>query len=237
MKFTIIGIGRLGEKIYQLVDKNEYDVVGTYFSKQKDLAGEIFFDYKDDYPPQEIIDSEVMFFNLTPSIISNTSSLGDFLKRCRPKKLIFISSTSVYGYQGIVDEDSPLEPESKSGELLKNCESLVSEYNSLIIRPAGLYGESFHPGQYLSGKTLSYDGLNSVNLISLDDLASLIFMSLESDLKLLNAVNKHHPLKKEYYINYCKRENIDPPEFLEKNIGEKLVKTKHEKFVVHTKLP
>lgn len=61
---------------------------------------------------------------------------------CEAKRLIFVSSTAVYGQtQGEwVDEQTPTEPEAFSGQILLEAESVASRAGGLSVRFSGIYG-------------------------------------------------------------------------------------------------
>ena len=238
MKITIIALGWLGNKLYKYWKEKGHQVSGSYFSSRK---GDFYFDIGENKIPQEIESAQVIFFNLTPSGIGSLKNLESFLGKVSNKKFIFISSTSVYGPQGIVDELTQPLPDTQSGQFLLECEKLVKIFcpNHLIIRPAGLYGEDRHPGKYLSGSENILNPDHPVNLVGADDLIKLIDNSFEQkEINLLNAVNSHHPSKKEYYQGYCKRKGLIIPNFKnESDPSFKIVKTKHLDFEIFSPLP
>jgi nucleoside-diphosphate-sugar epimerase len=63
-----------------------------------------------------------------------------------PKRLIFVSSTAVYGQRRgeFVDEDSPTHPARGTGEILLAAErlALASEVSASVLRLGGIYGPS-----------------------------------------------------------------------------------------------
>ena len=65
-------------------------------------------------------------------------------QRQDPQRLVFVSSTAVYGQQQgeWVDEDSPTEPASFRGRILLEGEELVASgpYPAVVVRLAGIYG-------------------------------------------------------------------------------------------------
>jgi nucleoside-diphosphate-sugar epimerase len=65
-------------------------------------------------------------------------------QRQDPRRLLFVSSTAVYGQQEgqWVDEDSPTEPASFRGRILLEGEQLVASgpYPTVVARLAGIYG-------------------------------------------------------------------------------------------------
>lgn len=61
-----------------------------------------------------------------------------------PERLIFVSSTAVYGQEGgeWVDEDAPTEPAGFRGRILLEAESVAREWNgrATVLRLGGIYG-------------------------------------------------------------------------------------------------
>ncbi len=68
--------------------------------------------------------------------------LGNLLQRVRARRLIFVSSTAVYGQDEgeWVDENSPTEPQGFSGRTLLEAEALAAEHDGLVVRFSGIYG-------------------------------------------------------------------------------------------------
>ena len=59
------------------------------------------------------------------------------------KRIVFISTCSVYGAQnGILDENSPVNPLSHYASSKLKCESLLKNKNSIIFRLGTLFGIS-----------------------------------------------------------------------------------------------
>lgn len=232
-KIAIIALGRLGQILYTKLTGSSNQVVGTFHSKPKGFKGEIKYDFLKDSIPLEIQDSDVLIFNLTPSVIKSVEKFQAFIQNIRTKRFIFISSTSVYGLQGEVDEDSPTFPESDSGKLLQSCELAIlsNKSNSCVVRPAGIYGPHSHPARYMAGREVSVNGNESINLIDIDSLADIIINNFETKYSIVNAVNSHHPRKEDYYIDFCKRNSLQSPTFKNMDIGkDKIVKTKYQEF-------
>jgi nucleoside-diphosphate-sugar epimerase len=70
-------------------------------------------------------------------------------------RIVFTSSTSVYGNaSGTVKENSPRDPQTASGRVLKELEDWLHNLPGTsvdILRLAGLVGPSRHPGVSLPG--------------------------------------------------------------------------------------
>ena len=114
-----------------------------------------------------------------------------WLEASPPKKLVHVSSTSVYGQTdgSMVKESSPAEPRGELGQILVATEQLLLEaarsknFPGVILRAAGIYG----PGrghlflQYLKDQArIPGRGERLVNMIHRDDLAACIMTALKS---------------------------------------------------------
>lgn len=93
--------------------------------------------------------------------------------------LVFTSSTSVYGQTdgAIVTEDSPAEPGTETGRLLREAESIALAAGATVARLAGIYGpgRAVILGKLLRGEAVIEDGGHRViNQIHRDDAASAI---------------------------------------------------------------
>ena len=238
MKYSIIALGRLGQRYAEHV--KDCLVVGSYNSQPKEFPNEVQFDFTKDTIPDSLQSSDVLLFNLTPSVISSLALFENFLKNIRTKHLIFISSTSVYGDQGEVNEDTPPKPTKDSGKLLLACEQALikSNHRYTIIRPSGIVSEESHPGRFMSGRNVPVNGEASTNLIHILDLVGIIDSAVEGDYRVINATNIHTPKKKEYYCDFCQREGLKPPSFEISDPGlDKIIKTKFSELEVRSPLP
>lgn len=239
-KISIISLGRLGREFYHLMHSENVTITGSYCHTPKNIPNEVKFCFSEDAIPTELQDSDVLLFNLTPSAIYSLQKFKTFSEQIRTQKMIFISSTSVYGMQGEVDEKTIPLPETDSGKLLLACEKLVLENmsNSTIIRPSGLYNEASHPAKYMAARELNINPNSSTNLISIEDLAGLVQKAMEQDHPIINASSIHNPSKGDYYSDYCKRNGLELPRLVGDDDGrDKIIKTLYPEFEVHTPLP
>jgi len=100
-----------------------------------------------------------------------------------PDRWIYTSSTGVYGDHGgdIVDEETPLEPESERGRILVEAESIATDLgiDGTVVRLGGLYGPGrYRIDRYLEGPVTE----RHVNLIHRDDAAGVVAYLLVEDL-------------------------------------------------------
>src|SRR5436309_1324813 len=72
----------------------------------------------------------------------------------RPRRFLYISSSSAYGQTdgGWVDEDSPTEPQEKSGQVVLAAEEVLRARlpEAIVLRFSGIYG----PGRLLRRQTI-----------------------------------------------------------------------------------
>src|SRR5438105_679396 len=120
-------------------------------------------------------------------------------------RLIFTSSTSVYAQQdgSWVNEESPAEPLTEPGKILRQAENIVLDHGGIVLRVAGIYG----PGRsFLLRSVINQAPLPSVpdrfvNQVHRDDAASAIFFLAEhkaiSPPRIFNAVDDLPVLRSE----------------------------------------
>ena len=106
-----------------------------------------------------------------------------------PKRIFFVSSTSVYGQSRgeWVDESSPTHPPTFSGSIMATTESVLqaSDHPSTVLRLGGIYGpgrQGFVSG-LRTGRVFSLPpGVNYTNRIHRDDAAGALahLMAMEA---------------------------------------------------------
>lgn len=157
-------------------------------------------------------------------------TFNQYIKHSSIKKLIFISSTSVYKENNdFVDENSEISDTNKAQTLFAAEEVFRNnkDIDSTIIRLAGLIGPERHPGRFFSGKKDIPNGLAPINLIHLDDCINIIAAVIEKNYwnKTINAVAEEHPTKKEFYTKATIENDGIEPVFIEEKKEWKIVKS------------
>jgi nucleoside-diphosphate-sugar epimerase len=105
----------------------------------------------------------------------------------RPRRLIFVSSTSVYGQSAgeWVDETSPTEPAGFNGRILLEAErvALASGLPATCVRLSGIYGpgREWLLGQVRQGYQVSSEPPLYGNRIHAEDAAGLLAFLLQAD--------------------------------------------------------
>lgn len=219
---SIIGLGYLGLPLGKELKTSGKTVRGTTRSPDKaesfqesGIQAEILT--SSNAPSAELLRSEVLVLNIPPSegqLEWFKSWNWDFSKR-----IIFVSSTSVYKpSEGVVHEDS----EKEMGILSMEEEWIATHFeNHVILRAGGILGPDRHPGQILSGRKNISKANHPVNLIHVEDLRGIILKLLDSDFKgVINVVSDEHHKRKEFYQDFCRRNNLPLPEFDEEDLSE-----------------
>ncbi|XTZ39843.1 SDR family oxidoreductase [Salmonella enterica] len=133
-------------------------------------------------------------------------------------RIIFTSSTSVYGdVAGVVKENTPRQPVTASGRVLKELEDWLHNLPGTsvdILRLAGLVGPGRHPGRFFAGKSAP-NGQHGVNLVHLDDVISAITLLLQSPKggHIYNLCAPEHPSRDTFYSVMAQQLGLEPPRF------------------------
>lgn len=156
--------------------------------------------------------------NPNRNYVSMIQQIINITLRSNIKKVLYTSSTSVYGHhEKAITEESELLGNTPSALQIMAAEKLLQDYNdfeSCIVRLGGLIGPNRHPIRSLAGKTLS-DPATPINFIHQKDAVEIILRLLEkwSDPQVFNAVTPHHPNRKTYYTHMAKLAKLPPPIF------------------------
>lgn len=102
---------------------------------------------------------------------------AELLSLLRPSRVVYLSTTGVYGDAREVDETTRVSPRTQRQRLRVDAETIVQRgpFSSLILRPAAIYGpgRGVHVSMRAGRYRLIGDGTNYVSRIHVDDLAAL----------------------------------------------------------------
>jgi len=149
----------------------------------------------------------------------------DALDPAVTRRIIFISSTGVYGDPGgqWVDEDSPCRPESDGGRAFLAGEQILARHplgeRSITLRMAGIYGPGRVPKaeELRAGKPVAVAAGGSVNLIHVDDAAAAVVAAeARAEPPRLFLVSDGHPVeRREFYTHLAEVLGCAQPRFVE----------------------
>jgi nucleoside-diphosphate-sugar epimerase len=168
--------------------------------------------------------ADVLLINIPPSLKKQSAStyleqmrnLADVVKTSPIKRVIFISSTSVYPdlNKTITDVE-----EADENSALLQSEMLFTQYPSFkttVIRFGGLIGPGRNPSRFFAGKTNIPNGNAPVNLIHLDDCLAIIqsFLQQQQVNGTYHAAAPSHPTRSEFYAAASQQAGLALPEFV-----------------------
>lgn len=212
MRCSILGFGWFGEPLGLKLQQGGHIINGSTRSEEKKNL---------------LINKGLDAFVLTPPLRPTNLSLSDIVIVNIPpfesqlewfkswdwngdQWPIFISSTSVIP-----------NPETRSAEILKSEEEFFQNNfkRFTILRFGGLLGNGRHPGKYLSGRKDLAGQFSPVNLLHLEDAIKVTLMIIEKNLNhhIFNVVSSEHPTRKDYYTEYCRKNNLPLPHFNEED--------------------
>lgn len=180
-----------------------------------------------DIPPG--LRREISSFN-EMTFVNKVKTLIPFIEKSGIQKVVFVSSTSVYGDSfpivEITEETKP-NPDTESGKQLAITETLLqsnSHFKTTVIRFGGLFGDDRHPIKFLAGRTNVENPDAPVNMIQREDCIGIIEKILKNSEtseqhdnwgETFNAVAPQHPTRKEYYHKKAEILNLPLPTFAE----------------------
>jgi nucleoside-diphosphate-sugar epimerase len=189
-----------------------------------------------------LANSEILVVNIPPKLRGNATEnfvtkieyLLPFIEKSTVKRVLFVSSTSVYGEDNLhVTEATPLNPDSEGGRQLAFVENLLQKsthFKTTILRFGGLIGEDRNPVRFLSGKENIENPEAPINLIHREDCIGIIekIIGMNSWNEVYNAVAPYHPSRKEYYTQKAQELHLALPKFVATNssIGKTILSDK-----------
>lgn len=188
--------------------------------------------------------SEILIIDIPPKLRSVSSenfvkkiqNLIPYIEKAKIEKIVFISSTSVYGDGNYaITETTKTDPDTESGKQLLESETLLQinpNFKTTIVRFGGLIGEDRHPVRFLSGRKNIENPKAPINLIHQTDCIGIIetIIGLNCFGETFNAVAPFHPTRKEYYTRKAMELDLALPEFeqTKSSVGKTILSDKVE---------
>jgi len=227
---SILGCGWLGMPLAKYFIKKNILIKGstTKIEKIQTLIDEGISPYLLSLDPKPIgeswddfLNNEILIINIPPKIASKGNSfhlnqinfLIEKIKLSTVKKIIYISSTSVYPDSNslvvergeVIDENAMVKAEFQ----LKSLSLSIT-----ILRCGGLMGYDRIPGKYFANKEI-FNADTPVNFIHRDDVISAINFIITSNVwnETFNIVSPIHPFRRDIYNKNAIDLNINLPIF------------------------
>lgn len=233
---SIIGCGWLGLPLGAYLSEKNYLVKGSTTHVDKltileengiepfllKLNPQLECEYVDNF-----LDADILIINIPPRIsvqktdahVEQIANLLAAVEKYPVKKIIYISSTSVYPElnREVVEEDVST-PETSASPTMVKAENLLKNFAAdvTILRSAGLMGYDRIPAKYFAGWKGLTTGNIPVNYIHRDDVIRIIETVIEQNIwgDTFNIVSPIHPIRKEIYTRNCEELGFEMPEFV-----------------------
>lgn len=247
-KISILGCGWLGLPLAKSLLSKGYEVKGstTSESKLEVLKNAGILPFQIQLEENQIIgtiedflkETDVLVIDIPPGLrrdfstslemtfVNKVKTLIPFIEKSGIQKVVFVSSTSVYGdgfpIVEITEETKP-NPDTESGKQLVIVETLLQSnqhFKTTVIRFGGLLGDDRHPIKFLAGRTNVENPHAPVNMIEREDCIGIIEETLKQVQhdnwgETFNAVAPQHPTRKAYYHKKAEIFNLPLPTFAE----------------------
>ena len=199
--------------------------------------------------------SEILIIDIPPKLrgdskenfVGKIQTLVPFIEKSSIKKVLFVSSTSVYSDENsTITEAFKPNPDSESGRQLLASEKMLqsnSNFKTTVVRFGGLIGDDRHPIKFLAGRKNIENPNATINMIHQEDCIGVIEAILRQTQndkfewnETFNAVAPFHPSRKEYYTQKAIDFGLPLPEFDESkpSIGKLILSTKIEEVLGYT---
>jgi nucleoside-diphosphate-sugar epimerase len=224
LKLGLVGCGWLGKALAKrLLEQSEYKILATSshdrtLEFQTEGIPYICFDLNSTLAPTQLLECDIIIYTVPPLELGLVSNF--FKQLSLDKKIIFTSSTSVYGKNlGNVNENSFLSKTNTSSPLLLSTEEMLSaKFDTLtIIRPGGLYGANRHPVNFLANKKNISGGHDWLHLVSQEDCINAIISIIQKNIwgEVFNLVSDLKTRKKDYYTEMANKFSLVAPVYLD----------------------
>ena len=162
------------------------------------------------------LEADILIIAITSKDISDFENLIAKIQNSAIQKVIFISSTSVYGTLNRVmtEEDAVLKnPLTAIENLFKENTS----FETTILRFAGLFGGERHPANWFKDGRKISQPKGFVNMIHQEDCIEIIHEIIAQNCwgTILNACSNHHPTRRAFYTIAKLTKGFKVPEFEE----------------------
>ncbi|MCI2229626.1 dTDP-glucose 4,6-dehydratase [Polaribacter sp. MSW13] len=219
---SVLGCGWLGKSLAVSLLNEGFIVKGSTTSEEKldllEINGIVPFiiDIASFEEFDEFLNSDILIIAITSKDIDGFENLISQIENSSIQKVIFISSTSVYGSLNKVmtEEDEVLNTPLTE---IENLFRVNTFFETTIIRFAGLFGDERHPSSWFKNKRKIPQPKGFVNLIHKEDCIEIIHEIIDQNCwnQTFNACSNHHPTRREFYTIAKLSNDLELPEFEE----------------------
>lgn len=218
---SILGCGWLGEPLALHLHTNGFMVKVSTRSNNpppsiKRLGIPHFqIDLEQEITDPHFFDSDELVIAIPSKNIEGFQKLLDYLAKIKTKRILFISSTSVYQPNKLPINENGI----RNSNPLAQIEDLFvqSSLNTIILRFAGLIGYNRRPVNFISKVRKMSNPQGVVNLVHRDDCIAILTKLLGTNVEegIFNVCASSHPNRKEFYTRLAQLHGRSSPVFQE----------------------
>lgn len=212
-RISILGCGWLGLALAIDLTNKGHEVYGSTTThdrtkrlEEKGIKSFLIDISKPDVDMFDFLSSDVLIIAITSKSIDDFKNLIKKIEASVVRKVIFVSSTSVYPLtNGVVTEET-----NTSNTPLAQIEQLFitnPSFKSTILRFGGLFGYDRKPGVFIKTNRPVENPDGYVNLIHRDDCIKIIEQIILKNVwnEVLNACADSHPKRRDFYLKEIKK--------------------------------
>lgn len=215
-RISILGCGWLGMALaIKLIEKGQ-KVYGSTTSptnlnklESNGITSFIIDINRKNIDTSDFLLSDILIIAITSKNIEGFKHLIREIEKSEIRKVVFVSSTSVYpNTNGVVTEKT-----QTKNTILADIEKLFitnSAFESTIIRFGGLFGYDRKPRNFIKSHKKVDRPEGYINFIHRDDCIRIIEQIIAKNAwnTILNACSDSHPLRREFYLKEAKKLGI-----------------------------
>ncbi len=223
LNISILGCGWLGLPLATYLVAQGFTVKGSIRSVEKKprLQSKKITPFLIDIDKEQAIDTNFLVADVLVIVIPSKNVIGfqnliSQIEKSIIKKVLFISSTSVYpNSENVINETHKIlnTPLASIEKLFLNH----SKFQTTILRFGGLFGVNRNPGNFFKNGRIIKNPEGVVNMIHQEDCIDIIHRIIEKGIatEVFNACVDRHPTRRNFYTNARLKLGLETPVFEE----------------------
>ena len=233
-RVSVLGCGWLGKSMAISLLEEGYSVKGSTTTEEKLELLEMnniesyIVNISEFEEFDGFLNSDILIIAITSKDVDGFENLISQIENSDVQKVIFISSTSVYGrLNKVMTEDDVVlkTPLTEIEELFRQN----NFFETTIIRFAGLFGDDRQPSNWFKNGRKIPQPKGFVNMIHKEDCIEIIHTIIDQNCwdQTFNACSNHHPTRREFYTIAKLSNDFEVPEFEDNDVYEwKIISSK-----------
>jgi nucleoside-diphosphate-sugar epimerase len=176
-----------------------------------------------DFTAEQIPQNTTLIHSIPPLAEPDNSRIRELISELQPCRILYISSTGVYGSQKEVRADTLAAPNDENGRARVAEEQWLAAVvaSSLILRSAAIYGPGRGIHMRLREGRVPRGAGGFVSRIHVDDLAAILDAGIGSPIVGTWPVADDHPAISEQVAAWCATlMGITPPQSVQKSVDK-----------------